>query len=159
MKKRIMLLTSMNFVITLFGCNGNSDKTEDSLVKRSKENIQEVASNSTECYILENSKDTVSLKMEITNKLVSGDLLYQYFEKDRNNGTIAGKMKGDTIFATYTFISEGIESKREVVFLKKGNELIEGYTRINNAVGEPDFSNHSTIKFDEKLVLQKTDCQ
>jgi len=157
MKKSIMLLTSLNIVIVLFGCNVNSDKTGESLVKQNKE--KEVAPNSTECYVLENSKDTVSLKMVIANNMVSGDLLYQYFEKDRNTGIIAGEMKGDTIFASYTFMSEGIESKREVVFLKKGNELIEGYAGINPATGEPDFSNHSAIKFDEKLVLQKAECQ
>jgi hypothetical protein len=90
---------------------------------------------------------------------VSGDLLYHYFEKDRNSGTINGEVKGDTIFVTYTFISEGIESKREVVFLKKGDELIEGYAAINPATGEPDLSDHSAIKFDEKFVLKKSDCK
>jgi hypothetical protein len=43
--------------------------------------------------------------------------------------------------------------------LKKGDELVEGYANINSATGEPDFTNHTAIKFDDKFVLEKTDCQ
>jgi hypothetical protein len=139
----------------LFGCNSSSNKTEN----ETKQTEPQIAAASTSCYVLANSKDTVSLKITIDKNHVSGDLLYHYFEKDRNSGTINGEVKGDTIFVTYTFISEGIESKREVVFLKKGDELIEGYAAINPATGEPDLSDHSAIKFDEKFVLKKSDCK
>lgn len=159
MKKNIMLFATMNAVIILFGCNGNSDKTGKNYASQNEAMEPEVAAKSASCYILENLKDTILLKMIIDKNQVSGDLLYHYFEKDRNTGTIEGEMKGDTLFATYTFMSEGKESKREVVFLKKGDELMEGYADINPATGEPDFSNHSAIKFDEKFILQKSDCQ
>lgn len=159
MKRNIILCATLNAVIILSGCNGNSDKTEKNPVAPDEANVPEIAAQSTSCYILENGKDTVSLKMTIDKNQISGDLLYHYYEKDRNTGTIAGEMKGDTLFATYTFMSEGKESNREIVFLKKGDELMEGYADINPATGEPDFNNHSAIKFDEKFILQKSDCQ
>lgn len=159
MKKNILLVAALNAVIILFGCNDNSDKTEKNTATKNEAKEPEIAESSTSCYILENGKDTVSLKMIIDKDQVSGILLYHYFEKDRNRGYIKGKMKGDTIFANYTFMSEGIESKRDVVFLKKGDELMEGYAKINSVTGEPDFTDHSAIKFDEKFVLKKSDCK
>jgi hypothetical protein len=35
----------------------------------------------------------------------------------------------------------------------------EGYGNLNPASGEPDFTDKSAIKFDNKLVLKKTNCQ
>jgi hypothetical protein len=153
--KKPILFVSLNILFILFGCNSSSNNTEN----ETKQNEPQVAAEATSCYVLANSKDTVSLKITIDKNHVSGDLLYHYFEKDRNTGTINGEVKGDTIFATYTFISEGIESKRGVVFLKKEDELIEGYAAMDPATGEPDLSDHSAIKFDEKFVLKKSDCE
>ena len=146
-------------VILLFGCNGNSDKTTKNPEGQSQVKQPLTEDSSIVCYILENEKDTVSLKMMVDKNQVSGDLLIHYFEKDRNAGTIKGEMKGDTLFATYTFMSEGIKSNRDVVFLKKDDELMQGYAGINPAKGEPDFTDHSAIKFDHKFVLKKSDCQ
>lgn len=159
MKKNILLVGAFTALIFLFGCNGNTDKAVENPLQQHEAKEPQVAAPTASCYILANGKDTVSLKMMIDNNQVSGDLLYHYFEKDRNTGTIKGEMKGDTLFATYTFMSEGKESKRDVAFLKKGDELIEGYGNINSTTGEPDLTDHSTIKFDHKFVLKKSDCQ
>lgn len=159
MKKNFFLIGAFNALIILFGCNSNSDKTKENTSTQNKSKQPEVAAPTASCYILENKKDTVSLKIIIDKNKVSGDLLYQYSEKDRNTGTIQGEMKGDTLFATYTFMSEGKESKRDVVFIKNGDELMEGYAIINSTTGEPDFTNHSEIKFDDKFILKKSDCQ
>jgi hypothetical protein len=140
----------------LFACNNNS---ETKPVPQAETSDAQINEQQTLCYVLQNEKDTVSLQMTVDKNHVSGDLLYHYFEKDRNSGTIEGEMKGDTIFAAYTFMSEGKESKRDVVFLKKGDKLMEGYADINPATGEPDFSDYSMIKFDEKFILKKIDCK
>ena len=155
MKKNIFLLG----VIFLFGCNGNSETTEKNPEAQNTAKQSLTDDTSVACYILENEKDTVSLKMIIDKNQVSGDLLIHYFEKDRNAGTIKGEMKGDTLFATYTFMSEGMKSNRDVVFLKKDDEIMQGYAGINPATGEPDITDHSAIKFDDKFVLKKSDCQ
>lgn len=64
-------------------------------------------------------KDSIFLQLHIDNNIVNGDLEYKRFEKDRNKGTIKGMFRGDTLFADYTFMSEGVMSVREVMFLKK----------------------------------------
>ena len=159
MKKNILLVAGLYVGFLLSGCNNNSAKTVGNPGVQDEPGKSATAAQSTVCYILENGKDTVSLKMHINNNQVSGDLLYHYFEKDRNTGTIKGEMKGDTLFAKYTFMSEGKESRRDIVFLKNGDELTEGYANLNPTTGEPDFTDHSAIKFDNKFVLKKSGCQ
>jgi hypothetical protein len=151
----VIILTAM-----LFSCNGNSTSQEKAVSEEHELMASlPVDTNSTICYALENGKDTVLMKLKIGNGEVSGDLMYHYFEKDRNTGTLKGQMNGDTLFATYTFMSEGKESVRNVAFLKTENEMKEGYGNLNPTTGEPDFTDKSAIKFDNKLVLKKTNCQ
>ena len=71
-------------------------------------------------------------------------------------GNFEGTLHGDTVFAVYNFLSEGRTSTREVVFLKKGDTLIEGFgpmdasgTRFKNK-GEVDFAG---------IVLQAEGCR
>lgn len=72
------------------------------------------------CYQGIMKSDTINLSMQIdSNQLVKGELAYLFFEKDRSKGTFEGQMFGDTLKGVYTFASEGKESKREIVFLKK----------------------------------------
>lgn len=75
------------------------------------------------------------MKLTLTGNEVTGDLACKYFQKDQNKGTLRGVMIGDTLFATYTFTSEGIESSREVASLKKDNDLVEGYGDVQEKNG------------------------
>ena len=158
MKTSFLLSAVFTLAIAIVGCNGDNNASSEKDIKITEPHSTLVEDSSATCYILENEKDTVSLSLVINENHVSGKLYYHYFEKDRNTGHIEGQINGDTIFARYTFMSEGIESQREVAFLKNGNTLTEGYASLNTSTGEPDFSNHSAIKFDTAFVLQKSAC-
>lgn len=110
------------------------------------------------CYAFISGRDTISMTLNIKDKLVDGKLTYNFYEKDLNEGTIAGTMKGDTLFAIYTFMSEGLESKREVAFLKKGQDFSEGYGEAIEKNEEMVFKNRNTITFDNKSILKHIDC-
>ncbi len=94
-----------------------------------------------------------------TGNLVTGELVYDYFEKDKNTGTIKGEMKGDTLFAEYMFMSEGINSVREVAFLKKGDSWIEGYGDVEEQTGKIVFKNKAALKFEINITLKKNRLQ
>lgn len=115
----------------------------------------------TECYQGILKKDTFNLSVDTKGTEVpSGKLTYKFFEKDQNDGTIKGTMSGDTLFAAYTFTSEGQTSVREVVFLKKGNIFIEGYGDVNDDnKGKVTFKDRKKLFFDSKTVLMKVDCK
>jgi hypothetical protein len=125
------------------------------------ENLQEPdsASTNTKCYAYYKNRDTVELSLVTSGKQISGTLKYQLFEKDRNNGTITGEIKGDTLLANYTFNSEGMESQRQVAFLRKGDQLIEGYAEVEEKGGKAVFKDTKNLKFGSGIVLAPAACK
>ena len=111
------------------------------------------------CYQGILKQDTINLSLQIEeNQEVKGELAYLFFEKDKNNGTIVGKMVGDTLRANYTFMSEGKESNREVVFLRKGKIMIEAYGDVEEKEGKTVFKEPKKLYFDSATVLSEIDC-
>lgn len=156
MKKEIIL--SVIFLVTLVACK--KETKEEVVVPTVQEEIttEELAVN--ECYIGIIKKDSITLNLTIKNSaLEEGFLEYNFFEKDKNKGTLSGTIKGDTLFADYTFMSEGKESVREVIFLRKGNILIEGYGDVEEKGGKTIFKDKKKLFFDSKIVLSKIDCK
>ncbi|HEY6171913.1 MAG TPA: hypothetical protein VIX80_06625 [Candidatus Kapabacteria bacterium] len=119
---------------------------------------QPASVNTTQCYSYATDKDTVSLKLTFEGNEVMGDLSYKYFQKDQSKGTLIGVMTGDTLFAIYTFTSEAVESTREVAFLKKGNDLVEGYGNVQEKDGLVIFANKGSLDFSSKILLKLVEC-
>ena len=65
------------------------------------------------------------MSITLAGNTVNGDLMYNFFEKDRNTGKIQGTVTGDTINAKYEFQSEGMMSVREVSFIRSGSTLLD----------------------------------
>ncbi len=142
-------------VLLLSACNNNTTEPTTAPVVAEEKKIAPEYS----CYGYTSAKDTVNLHFQISGNIVTGDLAYNYFAKDKNTGTIQGNMKGDTLFAEYKFMSEGIESIREVVFLKKGNDFVEGYGDAEEKNGKMIFKNTSGLNFNNSLILKKVACE
>src|SRR5690606_31473358 len=125
-------------MILLAGCNnGPSHKeqlTEPSDVSATGK-TGDIAAPS--CYLSVTGRDTIYLKLNPpVNGKVTGDLNYLFFERDRNVGHLNGEIKGDTLFAEYSFISEGLSSVREVAFLLDENQVMEGYGDVEEQDGK-----------------------
>jgi len=125
-------------------CKENQNKDEDGVI--------------TNCYS-KVDRDTIALMTKtLGDSVLTGLLRYKWFEKDENVGTIRGVFRGDTLFAEYNFRSEGLESTREVVFLKKGNLLIEGIGKVEVSGSHQYFVNPKEIKFNSGIELAEGDC-
>ena len=109
------------------------------------------------CYLYASGHDSVMMKLTTKGNRVAGELMYHYFGKDKNKGRFSGTMQGDTLFADYTFFSEGIESVREVCFLKKENGLLEGFGDMDHLSGSK-FADKNKVSFPETGLLIKTGC-
>ncbi len=152
--KKLILLTAL-FGIVLTSCN-NKSKVDVVPITPA---IPVTESLGTECYSLAVNNNTATMELNInTNNEVNGKLNYSLNQKDKNEGTIVGNIKGDTLFADYTFKSEGVSSIREVVFLKKDSKYIEGYGTVLESNGKTVFTDKNKLKFDEKAVFNKVDC-
>lgn len=112
-----------------------------------------------ECYGFLKERDTIYLALHIKNDtIIKGDLSYSLFEKDSQKGSLIGKLKGDSLFANYSFTSEGKESEREVFFLRTGNGFMEGTTKTIQKHNKMVFTNN---EFDilTEYPLIRMDCR
>lgn len=117
-----------------------------------------VEAETTACYRYATDRDTITLQLSTVGHHVTGELVYDWAERDRNSGTLNGDAKGDTLVMDYIFRSEGMESVREEVFLKKDGNIHIGYGEAEERGNKWVYSDHGQLKFDE-LVLKPVDCK
>ncbi len=111
------------------------------------------------CYAGQQGKDSFFLKTEVFPNVVTGSLSYDFYEKDRNRGTIEGTLKGDTLIADYTFTSEGKESVRQVAFLLGDSTATEGYGQMEEQDGKLVFKSLQELSFTQSVSLHKVPCE
>jgi len=152
MKKLIPIFTLATAV--LLSCQSKSSDSENA-DSTSNTNETETA----QCYSYTANRDTASLTLNFENDKVTGSLAYSLYEKDKNNGVVAGIVKGDTILADYTFQAEGTTSIRQVAWLKRNNQLLEGFGEVEEVDGKTQFKNVKKLNFGKSMVFTKTDCK
>ena len=139
-------------------CNSsNNNEGNNDTIKDYDTGTSNPAESISSCYENINGKDTVFLSIFNKSKIITGSLNYNYYEKDKNSGTLRGNMYGDTLLAEYIFKSEGITSIREVAFLKQGDSFIEGYGDVEEQYGKMVFKNKGTLNFTAR-PLHEVDC-
>ena len=141
MTNRICLFTTAALLAT--ACTGN--RTEGT-------------EGTTTCYTYATDNDGIMLRLNRRGNSVEGELTYILYEKDMNKGTISGVMEDDTLFADYTFTSEGTTSVREVAFVKRGNELVEAFGEVAEQDGKFIFRDRSLLTLNENVVLREAEC-
>ncbi|MDC8001448.1 hypothetical protein POV26_10380 [Aequorivita todarodis] len=158
--KNYLLIFAILGTISITSCKNETKKENSEGMAPQQADIVESDVNSPEiaCYRYVSKKDTVLLQMEKMNDEVAGTLSYNYFEKDKSDGTFEGKMVGDTLFADYTFGSEGTLSVREVMFLKKGNKLVEGFGEVEAGDGKMKFKNNTEFTLNDAMPLEEINC-
>ncbi len=110
------------------------------------------------CYSTLTGKDTVFLTLEKFPNVVTGNLTYKLYGKDKNTGDIDGKLNGDTLIADYKFMSEGKQSNRQLVFLLNDSIAKEGYGPMEEIDGKMVFKKLNEIDFKKGIKLYKLPC-
>lgn len=138
----------------ILACSGQSGSEN----KGAEDSTATASAARTECFTYQMQKDTAWLQLNMDGDSVTGELSYALFEKDKNSGRVAGEMRGDTLLADYTFMSEGVESVREVAFLKKDGGWIEGFGEVTDASGKMAFKDHAKLDFAKGMQFRPADC-
>ncbi len=115
------------------------------------------------CYKAVYEKDTIDLKINLLkDSKVSGDMEMKFENMPIKAGKIAGEMRGDTLFADYTFIQGANDKttyKNPIALLKRGEELILGNGKIETYLGASYFAKGKPIDFDNvKYKFSNVDC-
>lgn len=111
-----------------------------------------------ECFVYKMKKDSAFMHINVADSIVTGELSYALFEKDRNQGKIEGKMIGDTLLVKYKFVSEGTESIQEAAFLKKGSGWVQGFGEVKDTAGVMTFKDRSRLQFKKGLLFKRVKC-
>ena len=111
------------------------------------------------CYKSNAGNSLVEMTLTEKDGLVQGTLNYLPEAKDKNTGFLKGTMKADTLLADYTFMSEGVESVRQVIFLKTALGFREGYGPVKDLNGKMVFEDTRTIDFSKSAELVKVECK
>lgn len=119
----------------------------------------QVATDTVECYTYVKNRDTILMQINIKDFSLTGNLEYKIFEKDQSKGSLKGELRGDTLVAVYSFTSEGMESVRELAFLKTDSTLIQGFGNIEVIDNKETFKDLKLLKFDSGLELVKKNCE
>lgn len=109
------------------------------------------------CYTYDANGNHIVLEITEMNGSVLGNLDYALKEKDANKGTFSGILKDSVLLGSYTFMSEGTESTREVAFLVKEGQLIEGFGALDET--GTAFRDPTSLSFSSSMPLSKTDCE
>jgi len=154
------LLVAFAFItVAILSCQSDNKKytTVDSSIMSGKATKYTVPD---ECFEYKKDKSTATLRIYGTGEnKVLGELRYALEGKDRNTGVIYGLMRGDTIIVDYKFESNNVYSHREVAWLRKGDQLLEGYGDVYEDNGNVKFKNTHKLIFGKSITLNKTACK
>ena len=117
------------------------------------------ATSVTDCYRYVNNKDTVTLKIIHVGENKTGTLVYNFFEKDRNEGTIQGYIKNGLLIADYSYRAEGMQSVRQLAFKKIGENWVEGYGDLDILGDTVRYLNIDSLDYSKGIVLKPFDCK
>lgn len=157
MKKTLLFIAAVSMFLASCESDSKKQSTLDSSIM--SDHISEY-SKPDECFIYNKNKDLATLRIYSTggNKVL-GQLTYSLDGKDKNSGPIYGIVKGDTIIVDYKFESEGVYSKRQVVWVKHGVALLEGTGEVYQVNGNVKFKNISKLTFGNSIVFEPADCK
>ena len=149
MKKHIFLYIA--FIFVTVGCKKEIPPTTTPAREVTKPSYTK-----TECYFYDANGNKIELQLQYNDEEITGILNYTLLEKDKNTGTIKGKIENNILLAEYTFQSEGMQSTRQVAFQFIDNKLVEGYGEMND--DGTHFKDVTKLKFTSNMPLSKVDC-
>jgi hypothetical protein len=146
-------------LLVFFGLQScNKNKKEDNAPVLAEKPI------SVQCYKALYEKDTIYLKINnLKSGKISGEMEMKFLDMPIKMGTIAGELRGDTLFADYSFIQgtyDKVTFKNPIAILKRGEELILGNGQIETYMGSSYFAKGKSIDFDNvKFKFTAVDCK
>lgn len=153
-----LLITSL-IILLVFGCKTKEENKEVDPPIITEETIPDAPvpqSLDVGCYTYDANGNKIVMEITQSNDSIVGQLNYAFKEKDANSGLFSGMLQDSILMGSYTFVSEGIESSREVAFLWKDGQLVEGFGELDETGTK--FKDKETINFSSSMPLTKTDC-
>ena len=158
--KKYILLGSLS--LFLINCDKKVETAApaanaDSIADTTANNIDTLGAKSY-CYLGVTGKDSVFVNIDDNLGTVTGKMAYKNSEKDSSKGDLTGFKSGDTLKLTYEFASEGTTSKRDIFFLQKGENLLEGIGNQKDDSGQMKYADEAKVAYKGGQKLETADC-
>lgn len=86
--------------------------------------------------VSQDKRDTALLKLVASDGGFYGDYQIKYYDKTKDDGTIKGNIKGDTLIGTYSYLSRGnSRSVAPIAFLRTNEKLKLGTGILGTYMG------------------------
>jgi hypothetical protein len=158
--KKYILLSSLSFF--LMNCN---KKTESPATNANNDSISDSTTAVVDtlgaksfCYVGVTGNDSVFVSIDDNLGTVTGKMRYKNSEKDSSKGELVGSKSGDTLKLTYEFASEGTTSKRDIFFIQKDGNLLEGIGNQKDENGAMKYADEKKIAYKDGQKLETADC-
>ena len=156
--KKILLFALPVMMFGITSC-GNNHKTSDQNNQSDSVAGDSLGTEYSKCYQAVSGADSASLKMTESNGKVTGELNFNFSAKEDTHGTIKGLFKGDTLFVDYDFKQNEVAYKNPQVFLRKGDQLVQGYGELFTYLGTTTFKKNAKIDFEKGFVFKPSKCK
>jgi len=145
MKTRTLIIPAI-VAIALAACTSNRDKNTvaDTTAKADSTAKPAEVEATSMCFLRtegKDNKDTTSTELVIKDNKVSGQMYWHPFEKDSRKGSLNGTLKGDTVYAVWGFMQEGMQDTMALQFLIKGDNLMQKPLKLNTQTGRQQTDN------------------
>jgi len=158
MKNYALAITGV-FSVLVYGCgSGGDSKQSQSNSRSAKDSVQ-----NSQCYTAIDGPDTAYLNLDShSSGKITGTLLIDFSEKPKNDGTLEGEFKGDTLYVNYTFTTGENKTvyKNPLAFLKDGSKLLLGVGEIESYLGKSYFKKGTAIDFERgRFKFDSMECE
>lgn len=158
--KKYIFLSSLS--IFLLNCNKKTETitpvTDSDSVAENTEKVIDTLGIKSNCYLGVTGKDSVFVSIDDNLGTVIGKIRYKNSEKDSSTGELTGFKSGDTLKLTYEFVSEGTTSKRDIFFVQKDGNLLEGIGNQKNDNGHMKYADETKVAYQDGQKLKSADC-
>lgn len=158
--RNLMIVLLMS--VTIFGCKDKEQKDDSMKEPTMDESTMEMNEDTDDtlklgCYEYITDGNNVKMKVtKIDGDAVTADLFYAYAEKDKNEGTFSGTLHNDKLIGTYTFMSEGKQSVRDVAFKVEKDQIVEGFGDLDE--NGTKFMDTEKLTYNATTPWKKVNC-
>lgn len=136
--------------------NNNTPRTNSETTQPNENNL--TIPNLTGCYLRVLKRDTLALSIQQNDKIITGKLSFDNFEKDGSSGTVSGTIDDNILKLVYSFQSEGLHSVMEVYFKIEDSALTHGIGEVATKSDTTYYPHPNDISYPATNRLVKINC-
>ncbi len=161
--KFITVLLTIN-VLILLACNNAKEQTGSTTATSTDSTDKNVKTGTTSdttvtgCFTQINKRDTATLQLDAKGITITGPLSYNYYQKDRNGGTLQAEIVGNILIGWYLFRSEGIMSVRQAAWKISKNQLWPAIGEMKEQNDSMLYVNPDKLSYDSAHPFIKVAC-